>query len=280
MKHIKHIFIILIIAIFLLFMAFLYSRYIEPNQLIVKHMNYTTKHSISSCKIVFFADLHVGKYYSEDHLEHLVDTINKEQPDLVLFGGDFYDNYKRDRDSLDLTYITDCLNKIQATYGKYAIYGNHDYGGAAANVFRTTMEDGGFTLLRNDSIYLDALQIQLIGLDDCLFGTHDASMQELPEGGFNLLLTHEPDVAATLHGNGETLVLAGHSHGGQVSLPFLTDKVLPTGARYYIKGFYEYPELPINEDSKLFVTSGIGMTGKPYRFLNVPEIISISFGVE
>lgn len=81
-----------------------------------------------------------------------------------------------------------------------------------------------------------------------------------------------PDIVDEMDINGIQLVLAGHTHGGQISIPLLTEENLPLGGKKYIKGLFT---IGINGQTDLFVTKGIGMTELPLRFLNVPEIVSI-----
>ncbi|WP_321002522.1 metallophosphoesterase [Eisenbergiella porci] len=106
-----------------------YARFIEPELLIIKPLTVETDDNISPCRIIFFSDLHLGKYYDETHLDRIVNEINGLNADFVIFGGDLFDNYARDYESLDFEYIRKKLSEIRVAVSKYAVWGKHDYGG-------------------------------------------------------------------------------------------------------------------------------------------------------
>lgn len=276
MKFLKNILKLLFILLFLSAGVFIYARYIEPELLAVKQEKMEIDSQITPCKVVFFTDTHFGELYPQEKAAEIADKIMKQEPDIVIFGGDFFDNYARDRDSLDLDYLKEQFSKIEAPYGKYAVFGNHDYGGGAARVYEEFMTDSGFMVLKNDSIYLEDLKLRIIGYDDYLLGKTDPSLYQIKSTDFNLIVTHEPDVVQFIEASGENLVLAGHSHGGQVSLPFITEKILPPGAKNFVKGWYNPSKVGINNKTLLYVSKGIGMTVIPFRFLNPPEIVVIT----
>ena len=226
-------------------------------------------------KVVFFSDTHFGKFYAQDKIEAIVDKINAQNPDLVLFGGDFLDNYARDKSELNLEYFAEQLAKIQSAYGKYAVFGNHDYGGGAVRIFEELMNKGGFKVLDNESEWIEGLGLRLIGYDDYLMGDTAQSLYQVKSEEFNLILSHEPDIADQIAMKNKGFMIAGHSHGGQVTLPFITKKVLPPGATTYVKG--QYNGIGVNKNITLFVSKGIGTTVRPYRFLNIPEIVTLDF---
>lgn len=251
--------------------VFCYSRYVEPNLLAVKKYETQIPENVSNCKIVFFSDTHFSKMYDQNNIEKIVEKINSQNPDIVIFGGDLIDNYARDLSLLDLEYLSKKLSTIKANYGKYAVLGNHDYGGGANRVYKDIMQSGGFSIIKNDSIFIKELNIKLIGYDDLLMGYTDPSLYSIKSEEFNIILSHEPDVADKIKMNVNGIMLSGHSHGGQVTLPYITEKVLPQGAKEYIYG--EYNNLGVNKNIDLFVSKGIGMTSVPFRFLNVPQIM-------
>lgn len=244
----------------------LYARFAEPSMLVVKSVKVAAPGQL---KIAYFSDTHFGKDYEEKNIERIVAKINAAEPDLVVFGGDFYDNYNRDKTRIDLDYMGKQLSKIQGE--KFAVRGNHDCGGGAEFIYGDLMEAGGFRLLVNEMLYLEEYDTTLVGYDDNQLGVTDESLFTLSTGTYNLLLLHEPDLAESIDSDTPGLALAGHSHGGQVNLPILTQKILPPGAKKYSKGLYSSAELGGN--NQLFVSSGIGTTVLPVRFLNVPEVV-------
>lgn len=258
-----------LILILLLFAGFgyFYANSIETNLLTTEDVKID---SDISYKVVFFSDTHFGKLYSQKNIERIVDTINSNSPDLVVFGGDFFDNYSRDKSILELDYIQNELSRIKSKYGKYGVMGNHDYGGGASRIYKKTMENGGFTLLKNSEKLIPQLNVRLIGLDDMLMGRPKYGIKG---GAYPIIISHEPDMALSQDSPTDGLMLSGHSHGGQVSIPVLTKKFLPEGANVYVRGRYD--NVGINNNLTLFVSNGIGTTIIPLRFLSPPQIVCV-----
>lgn len=235
--------------------------------LIVKHID-LEQNINHNLKIVLFSDTHFGNMYSEQNLDNIVEKINLENADIVIFGGDLMDSYYRFPP--DTEYISIGLKKIYSKYGKFAVYGNHDYGGGAERVFKQIMDNSDFTVLKNQISVIDDIQLRLIGLDDYLLGNPDKYiLSGIEKDYYNIMISHAPDLVDRYNTENINLVFSAHTHGGQVRIPFLTEKVLPPGGQKYIKGFYNFE----NSDSKLYVTSGIGLTQVNLRFLNTPEIV-------
>ncbi len=253
-----------------------YSRYMEPEMLTVKEITVETDRDIENCKVIFFTDTHFGKLYDESHGEKIAELINQRNADIVVFGGDLLDNYGRDRDLLDMAYLQKVLGGIKAKEGKFAVFGNHDYGGGAFRIYEEFMEKCGFLVLVNEQRTLEKYQIDIIGVDDYLLGQADYGLCRMQSDRFHLIISHEPVVCKFVEGLGDNLALAGHTHGGQVSVPFLTDKLLPPGSGQYVKGYYTSGEDGLGDSVQMYVSSGIGMAKYPFRFFNVPEIIEIT----
>ena len=135
------------------------------------------------------------------------------------------------------------------------------------------MAAGGFTVLVDDWLDITELNVRLLGLDDVYRGNPDTTLtDEALDGSYNILITHEPDIVDKMASDQVQLVLAGHTHGGQISLPYLTEKILPANGKKYVKGLFS---IGSEGQTKLFVTKGTGMTKLPFRFMNVPEIVAI-----
>lgn len=272
--------IILSILIIIVICTFCYARFIEPNLLVVKTIDIESEKVIRPCTITFFTDTHFGKYYDEDYIEQIVHKINQTNPDIVIFGGDLLDNYARDKDMIDLAYLSAQLQKIEAKVGKFAIWGNHDYGGGAVRMYEQFMTASDFIIVKNEIIELEDYDINLIGFDDYLMGIIDNSLYKINRDSLNIIVSHEPIVVQLLEGNGDHVMLTGHTHGGQVNIPFLTSKLLPEGSGRFVKGLYDVKELNKSFSLKMYTSSGIGMTRYPYRFMNPPEIIKINLQKE
>ncbi len=274
-KLINKIFSLFMICVIVLTTGFGYARYIESYDYRTRQETVATPliSAGSEVKILIISDTHFSKWYTPENFSEAVGSINEIQADYVLFLGDLFDyleNY-----SGSVPEISRCLGLIQAKKGKYAVFGNHDYGGGAEFKYEDIMAAGGFTVLRNSSQLLQEDNINLIGLDDMLIGYGDAGCAGdlAREGCLNLLMCHEPDVADQILNYNVNLMVSGHTHGGQVNLPKITDMLLPTYGTKYVKGVYDFGNAAA---TKLIVTSGLGMTKLPLRFLSPPDITLIT----
>ena len=272
----KKIKLLLILLLLFAILAICYSRYIEPERLVVKEITVETNTDIETCRIVFFTDTHFGALYDEKHIERIVETINGRDADIVIFGGDLLDNYAQDKEILDLEYLQEELSRIKAKGGKYAVFGNHDYGGGAFRIYESFMNDCGFYVLDDETVFLKEFNIEIIGFDDYLLGHTEEDFYCIQSDEFHLIVTHEPVISKFIEGSGENFILSGHTHGGQVSVPFFTKKLLPNGSDQFVKGFYSMNGTETDASTQMYVSSGIGLTKYPFRFFNIPEIIEIN----
>ncbi len=265
----------IIVAIFIIVIClYLYARFIEPNMLKVRYENITDElisETTQSIKILQFSDTHLSEFFDIVDLEKAVNKINAENPEIVIFSGDLIDHYKRYTYTSDISQISKILGKIKAPLGKYSVYGNHDYGGGAEKVYSEIMEKGGFVNLVNSSIKLEKYNLNIIGLDDSIFGNVDLEkLDENIDGSFyNIVISHEPDVISFMLEYDIDLFLSGHSHGGQVQIPFLKASIFPPLAEKYTRGMYEFENY---RGTKLYVNIGIGTSQIPFRFMAVPEL--------
>lgn len=262
-------------AILLLFavaiMLYIYSRYIEPDLLTV---HYETIYSDllsenkEEIKILQFSDTHVSGYFVIEDLKRTVSKINEENPDIVVFTGDLIDEYNDYENKEEVCEIWETLKTIKAPL-KYAIYGNHDYGGGAESIYKQIMENSGFKVLINEKEALKQYNINIIGMDDSIFGNYDSEMfsNYLDEDSYNIVLSHEPDVVEYLLDYNIDLFLSGHSHGGQINLPVVNS--LPLLAEKYTRGLYSFENA---RETKLYVNIGLGTSILPMRFMATPEL--------
>ncbi len=254
--------------------GYYYAREIEPKLLEINRQSIT--HSLiprgfDQFKIVQFSDTHLGFQYSIEQFKKLIERINQLEPDIVLFTGDLIDQPNKYEKRGEIAPI---LQNLQAPFGKFAVYGNHDHGGYGTDIYRDIIEDCGFILLQNDSReirLLDDSAIHICGLDDALLGQPDLGQatNELSAATFNILLSHEPDIALQAAGYNIHLQLSGHSHGGQVKIPFIGALYTPPFSDIYHEGLYKIENtIPL----LLYVNRGLGTTRLPFRFLSKPEI--------
>lgn len=260
-------------------LAGVYTRFVEPNLLVVRRFSFPAQGIAADCRVVFFTDTHFGEDKSVASANQLADHINRLEPDLVIFGGDLLDNYARDREQLDLELLREQLNSIQAPGGKYAVWGNHDWGGGAARIYQEFLKSCGFQVLKNESLFLENYRIQLLGYDDYLTGDLEGQLPTFAEGVFPLLIAHEPYTAQLLSDLPErALMLSGHTHGGQIGIPWIARQILPPGSGGLVRGMYALDESA--ESARVYVSSGIGTTRLPLRLLSPPEIVCIDLQPE
>jgi hypothetical protein len=232
--------------------------------------------------IAFFTDAHLGAAFMPDRLARVADTMMKEQPDLILFGGDLVDS-RTPHDQKFAEDVSSVLARMQAPFGQYAVAGNHDNRLIAEyRYMKTMLEDGGFVLLDNQSAIVDGLLIG--GLAESYFGRPElekafspegliSSDQEMPDdlsGFFRLLLMHQPDYAASLPDGSADLAFSGHSHNGQIT--FFGKPVITVfeGSRYPY-GLYQ-----LAETRSLIVSRGLGTVGIPARLGARPELVMVT----
>ncbi len=275
MKIFIKIFIILLVGIIGII---LYSRYIGTNGLVTNEIVINTDNiptSFDGLKIVHFSDLHYTRVITKERVKNIVDEINLINPDIVIFTGDLVDTDKTLTED-DKDFLIETLSNINSTYGKYAIYGNHDIANNSENIINIYNESN-FKILNNsyDIIYsknnekifiggLNSVSHELEDIDKVMSYYDDNDNTNT----YNIILLHEPDYADNIVNkyNNIDLILAGHSHGGQVRLPFIGPLYTPKNGHKYVKGYYDL------NGTSLYVTSGIGVSRYNFRLFNKPEI--------
>lgn len=271
-KFFKFLFITVFIIILIACLVVSYARFIEPNRLTVKQMSdvsYSMKEEIT---IAVFADTHFGFQYDTENFQKVVDKVNENPPDILLFAGDLIDNLNEYSGST--SEISRKLSMMKANMGKYAVFGNHDYGGGAQYKYKDIMKAGGFKVLVNETVTFKKNNLRLIGIDDLLIGYGDPSVvNKADKNMYNLVLCHEPDIVDRILNSSTDYMVAGHTHGGQIRVPFYTEKFLPSYGEKYVKGEYK---LNNKNETILYVTSGLGTTKIPARLGAVPELTYIT----
>ncbi|MCW9130927.1 metallophosphoesterase [Bacillus paramycoides] len=224
-------------------------------------------------KILQFSDVHLGPEFTLKQLDNLVGKMNELRPDIVVFTGDLIDKfgtYNAEREE-----AKEILRGIPAPLGKYAVFGNHDRGGGGSLFYKRYMEEAGFSVLVNEVQKIkveNGKYITISGLDDFLLGKPqiDSTLKNLGQQDFNMLLVHEPDVVDKVARYPVDFQMSGHSHGGQVQIPFAGPLITTKLAEKYVEGMYELEGK--SKPLHLYVNRGIGTTRMPVRFLSVPEL--------
>lgn len=271
-KFIRFLFILLLIILLLL----IYCRYEGTRGLITKEYKIETNSipsSFDGLKVLHFSDLHYLRVVDDNMLKKVVEEINLINPDIVIFTGDLIDKDFNINDKQKEQLIT-LLKSINSKYGKYSIIGNHDYIKDKEEI-ETIYNESNFILLQNtyDIIYnSENEKIFLGGLDTYSYDKADIDkvmnyFKDNDNIDYKIILVHEPDYIDTITSKYDVdLVLAGHSHNGQINIPFIKNFILPYGSKKYYKNYYNVNNTP------LYISSGIGESRINLRFLNKPSI--------
>jgi uncharacterized protein len=262
--------------------GYLYANRIEPSLLDIQTLQ--IKHplipnSFDGIKMIQFSDTHLGFQYNLHQFNKLVDNINSLKPDIILFTGDLMDEPNQ---YTEINKLMPILKKLHAPLGKYCIFGNHDHGGYGSEIYRNIMETTDFSVLLNDSAPVklkDGSTIYFIGIDDAMLGKPNLplALKNVPKNTFKILLSHAPDLAESASQYPVHWQLSGHSHGGQIKIPFLGALVTPPFAQIYLEGLYSVGE---RNPLTLYVNRGIGTTRLPFRFLSKPELTVFTLKTE
>jgi uncharacterized protein len=250
----------------------IYAIYIEPNWFEVKEVSVKLPHltkAFDGYKIVQITDIHADRFFKISNLPTIVQQINDQKPDLVVLTGDYI---SKGQVELGVGAIASNFRQITAPDGVLAVLGNHDYWTNGKKV-TAALSQYQIKLLKNELFTLHRGQEELViaGIDDVWNGKSDLPkvLKELGVRQGAIALVHEPDFADETAATQQfDLQLSGHSHGGQVRLPF-ADRVLPYMGQKYPYGQYQVGQMI------QYTSSGIGMGGIPVRFNCRPEITSI-----
>ena len=262
-KVFKKVLLIVVPIIVIMFISFVILKYIGNLGIIVREYaiyNEKLPSSFDGIKITHFSDLHYNEDSSISKIEKLVEMVNKTNPDIVIFTGDLIDNdYLISNDTLEL--IQNNFKKINAKLGKYAIKGEEDN-----TYFNKVFDNSNFIILENivEKIYLGGSYISLLSVDDSYLKDN---ISGISENDFLIALTHMPDLSDRIISDfSPQLIMAGHSHNGQVRLPLIGPIMKKIGAKKYPNSHY------IIGDTELFVSGGLGNSKYDFRLFNHPSI--------
>jgi predicted MPP superfamily phosphohydrolase len=248
-----------------------YASVIEPNWVEVRAVELTLPRlarAFDGYRLVQISDIHAGKWMTEIRLGAILERVNAQAPDLIAITGDFVTRVYR-QVPIDIGPV---LRRLRGRDGVVAVLGNHDYWGPRGpHLIRRLIRDTGLIDLNNKVHRLDreGAALYLAGVETALYhqARLDVVLGQLPAGGAAILLAHEPDFADTSAATGRfDLQISGHSHGGQVRLPWLPPPRLPRLAHKYHTGLYRVGTM------LQYTNRGLGMVGFPVRFCARPEI--------
>jgi predicted MPP superfamily phosphohydrolase len=250
---------------------------IEPNRLVVRNQTIEIASwppQLRGLRIALISDVHAGgPFIDQKKLDQIVTTTNAQNPDLILLLGDYMSQNTVHGREVTPEIIAASLKQLKAPLGVYGVLGNHDwwYGGVKV---RRAFEANGIRLLDDEAAEVKWRDgsFWLIGLADLWTRPQhvDETVAKVPAGATVIALTHNPDVFPKLP-TSVSLLLAGHTHGGQVKLPLVGALITPSnyGQRYVAGHVFE-------NGHHLFVTTGIGTSIMPVRFRVPPEIVILT----
>jgi predicted MPP superfamily phosphohydrolase len=240
--------------------------------------------SFKGYKIIQISDVHSGSFSDPSKLQHAIDLINEQDPDLVLFTGDMVNNVAD-----EFKPFIPLFSKIKAKDGKFAVLGNHDYGDYVKwnskdeqnKNLETLIEyqrQAGFDLLRNENriIEKNGENIYILGVENWglkpfpQYGDIDKALENVPQTATKILMSHDPthfDHVVKKHPKDIHLTLSGHTHGMQFGLDLKNIKWSPVQYRYP-----KWADLYESEGKMLYVNRGFGVLGYPGRVGVLPEI--------
>lgn len=262
-----------------------YGYFLEPRVLLIRHEEIAIKSwdpAFEDYRIVMIGDVHGGSNgASADHLKRVVERANAENADAIVLLGDFVSQSRSGGLKMPANEIADNLAGLKARDGVFAVLGNHDFW-FSDDVVRRELSRVGFRVLQNEVVEISRgdKRLRILGLKDQFHvGDWKNFSDEVrrvvsPTDGENMIaLAHSPDMLPIVSGdlsvsNDLKLILAAHTHGGQVWLPIFGRPVVPSmyGQRY------AYGHV-VDRGVDMWVTSGVGTSVLPVRFMVPPEIV-------
>ena len=217
-------------------------------------------------RIVQVADPHFGFLMPLGLIQNVVDRVNRMTRDIVVCTGD----YVHDRKSTtEIDAVWPVLAELSAPGGVYSVLGNHDHWADTPRSQYWLRQSGQDLERKVVPLERDGKRLWLAGAGD-LWEDHvsvDHLLREVPESDCRIVLAHNPDTADTGFTTRIDLMISGHTHGGQVKLPFIGTPILPVKNKNYSSGLKRSPG-----GTNVYISRGIGWAVLPVRFNCYPEI--------
>lgn len=235
----------------------------------IRHERLHLSHALGRARrlrLAFASDLHAGPLTPAGTIEAACQQLMALQPDLILLGGDYVCSHAE-----QIGLIGPALRQLRAPLGVFGVLGNHDHEAGAAAI-ATALERCGVQLLVNQGVRLPTPfeRTLLLGLDDHLAGRPQADRLPWDDDLATLLLLHQPSGLLDVGSGRFDLAVAGHTHGGQITLPGGYAPIVSGGAlsRRYLRGRF-----PLAGGGQLLVSVGVGNTLLPLRIGPQPEVL-------
>jgi predicted MPP superfamily phosphohydrolase len=257
----------------------LYAGEISRHEISIQRLKVTLPRlpeAFRGLTIAQLSDFHYAEYTEAYFIKQVIERVNRLRPDVVAFTGDYITNgFWHERDMLRFTgECAEILTRVDCPI-RYAVLGNHD---CAVKLYCDSIKDEleahNIPVLENRSVPLerDGARLWFAGTGDALLGRMHLD-QAVPAASADepvILLAHEPDVLPQVARHNVDLMLSGHTHGGQVRIPFLPPMFLPGLGQRYVEGLFRLGR------TQLYVNRGIGTVNLPFRFNCPPEITLIT----
>ncbi|MCE5209603.1 MAG: metallophosphoesterase [Chloroflexi bacterium] len=220
--------------------------------------------SFTGFTIIHLSDLHYGIFMPKSFIQDVICKVNQMDRDIIVNTGD---NVYHRRNEQTVDEMWPLLLELNAPLGVYSVLGNHDHWASTERSLEWLEKSGQNLRHRSIAIEKNGSRIWLGGAGDLWEDETgvDLAFKDVPENECKILLAHNPDTADTPFTTTVNLVLSGHTHGGQINIPFIGPPVLPVSNRRYASGFVRSPH------TSLFISRGVGSTA-PVRFNCPPEI--------
>jgi predicted MPP superfamily phosphohydrolase len=258
--------------------AALWTTVVEPRRLRLRKVDVEVPGwpaALADLRIALVADLHTGSpQIDEKRVGQIVDAVNAAHPDLVALLGDYVDPDVAFGDPVEPEAVAARLGELEAPLGSFAVLGNHDWSNDGDRI-RRALREQLIDVLENDAASVDfaGQVLWIVGLADARTRAPDLAtpFSMVPASAPLIVLSHDPDVFPELPPR-PSLTLAGHTHGAQVNIPLVRDRITPS--RYGFAG-----GLAREGDRVMYVSRGIGTASYPVRFRAVPEIVMLTVRV-
>ncbi|MFD1065845.1 metallophosphoesterase [Oceanobacillus locisalsi] len=263
----------IVIALLLAILSIMLKVYLDTNifKLNKEQFTSTKLEASSELTILQITDVH-SRSFGEGNSE-VLEKVKELEADIIVLTGDLIDRKTKD---LDIAlHLAEELVEINPD--TYFVTGNHEHENPGKDVFLTELENRGVHLLRNESTQVekDGQLFNLVGVNDVSTSHESMSLAfaEADPQNYTILLSHAPSVVQKYPDVKADLVLSGHTHGGQVRMPFIGALIAPD------EGLF--PELqegvyPLGAERYLYIDSGLGTSGLPVRFLNQSQVSLIT----
>jgi hypothetical protein len=275
--------ILILISLFITFNIIFYGSFIEPQVIQTKRTNisFSKTSETENIKIVFLSDLHLGPYKQADFVEKIMQKVDAENPDLILFGGDYI--YGFEENSHHLKPFIRWSEKYKDKM--FAVTGNHEFNESKFNdpkfkdktkIIREIFQKANIKILDNahKQVTINGQRFYIAGIADLWTGQADAdkAILDIDYSLPKILLSHNPDILLEKASENFDLILSGHTHGGQIRLPLIgsVPNIPDKLGRAYDKGLFK------TKTGYLYISAGLGETGPRARLFNPPELTIIN----